>query len=52
MTKIISILPKIISIILIIDVIGFVCWVSTNQLPVDNFYIGIITKNILQVIFF
>lgn len=38
--------------ILIIDMLGFVVWIISGQLPVDSFYIGTITAHILQAIIF
>lgn len=31
-----------------VDLLGFVAWFYSNQTPVDNFYIGSITANILK----
>lgn len=33
--------------ILLIDVMGFIAWVSSGQVPVDNFYFGTITKHVI-----
>lgn len=37
--------------LLVIDVIGFMAWALSGQFPADNFYAGIITKNVLQLVF-
>lgn len=39
-----------ITIIIAIDFIGFCFWIASNQIPVDNFFIGVITKTILSII--
>ena len=36
-------------IILAIDLVGFIAWIVSGQLPVDNFYIGTITANIIKL---
>ena len=52
MTKILEVLFNIVSIIMMVDVLGFMFWVMSGQFPVDSFHIGMITKIILQAIFF
>lgn len=42
----------VIIIILAIDFLGMMLWAMSGQFPVDNFYIGAISRNILQAIFF
>lgn len=37
--------------ILLIDMFGFMFWVVSGQMPVDNFYAGVITKTIISLIF-
>ena len=39
-----------IAIILVIDVLGFLFWIASGQLPADNFYIGSITSHILSAV--
>lgn len=36
--------------VLVIDVFGFLCWVSSGQRPVDSFYVGTITTHALQAV--
>lgn len=36
--------------ILLLDVFGFLCWASSGQRPVDNFYVGTITTHALQAV--
>jgi hypothetical protein len=43
-------LTKIITTIMIIDVLGFMMWTLSNQSPVDGFYVGAITSNIIKMI--
>lgn len=43
-------LTSILSLVLLIDVLGFCLWTMSGQLPVDNFYVGIITKTIISLI--
>jgi len=33
-----------------IDMFGFLCWASSGQRPVDNFYVGTITTHALQAV--
>lgn len=35
--------------VLLIDFSGFISWVSSGQQPVDGFYIGAITANIIRL---
>lgn len=37
-------------VILAIDFIGFVLWAMSGQQPVDGFYVGAITTNVLRAI--
>ena len=36
--------------ILALDVLGFIMWAMSGQLPIDNFYIGTITAHTLRAI--
>lgn len=36
--------------VLMIDILGFMGWVASGQIPIDNFHIGIITKSIISLI--
>lgn len=33
-----------------LDVLGFIAWYLSGQLPADGFYIGAITKAVLSII--
>lgn len=39
-----------IAIVIGVDMLGFLAWVLSGQFPVDNFYIGSITRNVLNLI--
>lgn len=39
-------------IIIAVDFVGFLAWGFSGQTPVDGFYVGAITRNVLQAIFF
>jgi hypothetical protein len=34
--------------ILFVDFIGFLAWIISGQFPVDSFYLGSITSNLIQ----
>lgn len=36
--------------VVLIDVLGFMAWVWSGQIPADGFYIGAITANIIKAI--
>jgi len=38
--------------ILAIDLLGFLAWVLSGQVPVDGFYVGAITTNMLKMLLF
>lgn len=38
--------------VLMIDVIGFIVWGLSGQVPGDSFFFGTITQHILQALFF
>jgi hypothetical protein len=38
--------------IYLIDLLGLIAWIYSNQSPVDGFYIGAINANILKFILF
>lgn len=40
----------VIALIALIDMFGFVMWALSGQLPADSFFVGAITRNILQII--
>lgn len=52
LNKIIGTIFIIATVILSIDFFGLMVWVLSGQTPVDSFYIGAITKNILMFLFF
>lgn len=39
-------------VVIAIDVLGFLAWGMSGQMPVDGFYVGAITRNVLQAILF
>lgn len=39
-------------VIIAVDFLGFLAWGMSGQMPVDGFYVGAITRNILQAVFF
>lgn len=50
--KIAQTILTIIAVALVIDFLFFLAWAMSGQMPVDSFYIGAITRNILQAVFF
>ena len=50
MKNIIKIIGGIIVVVLLADVIGFMLWILSEQIPVDNFYLGSITANTLRAV--
>lgn len=42
----------IVAVILVIDFLGFMAWAMSGQHPVDGFYVGAITTNVLKAILF
>ena len=36
--------------VMMIDALGFVAWIASGQMPVDGFYIGAITAQVLKAI--
>lgn len=40
----------IIAAVLIVDAISFMAWVVSGQTPVDSFYFGAITSNIIKLL--
>lgn len=38
-------------IVLVLDFLCFISWAMSGQFPTDNFYLGAITRNVLQLIF-
>ena len=48
MKKIANFLSWVIIIVLVIDLMGFLSWALSGQIPEGNFYIGSITKHALQ----
>lgn len=52
MKQAIQMVLTIIVVLLIIDFIGMIAWAMSGQFPTDSFYLGAISRNIIQVIFF
>lgn len=50
MKQIINVFLTVIMVALVVDAFAFVMWSLSGQVPVDGFYIGAITKNILSLI--
>lgn len=36
--------------LLVVDMLGFMLWIASGQIPVDSFHIGIITESIIKII--
>lgn len=36
--------------VLMIDLVGFILWSASGQFPMNNIYIGVITKTILSLV--
>lgn len=49
MKKAFTLIFNIVSLILVIDALGFMAWAMSGQFPVDNFYIGSITMHIIKL---
>ncbi len=49
MKQTLNIIGNVIGLVMIIDAIGFVAWAMSGQLPVDGFYVGAITTNIIKL---
>ena len=41
---------SVVAFMFIADVLGFMAWILSGQMPLDNFYIGAITAHILGAI--
>lgn len=39
-------------VLMVIDFLGMIAWAMSGQFPTDSFYLGAISRNIIQVIFF
>jgi len=50
--KVSFVLFAFIIIVLVLDAIGFMFWILSGQHPVDQFYVGSITANIIRALFF
>ena len=50
MKKITNVLLTVIMVALIVDAVAFVMWALSGQTPIDSFYIGAITKNIIHFV--
>jgi hypothetical protein len=51
-TSFIEIVLTVVVIYLVIDFIGCMAWGLSGQFPADSFYIGAISRNILQALLF
>jgi len=40
----------IIGVVVFVDMCGFMLWIASGQVPVDNFYLGSITTHIAKII--
>ena len=49
-TEAMQIVGGILVLAMLADILGFAAWIISGQLPVDNFYLGTITANILKAI--
>ena len=49
MRKTIAVVSTIAIFILMIDVIGMFAWIMSNQIPINKYYIGMITTNIIKL---
>ena len=52
MQKILTYTAGVIGAIVALDVFGFMAWIVSGQVPVDGFYIGAITANVLRALLF
>lgn len=50
MKQIINVLLSVMMVALIVDAVAFVMWALSGQSPIDGFYIGAITKNIIHFV--
>jgi len=50
MKQFINVLLSVMMVALIVDAVAFVMWSLSGQTPIDGFYIGAITKNILHFV--
>lgn len=50
MYKTIEAFIVIVGLVALIDVFAFMLWAISNQSPVDGFYVGAITKNIISLV--
>ena len=41
---------SVLAVIMLVDAVGFLMWQVSGQTPIDSFYIGTITKNLLILI--
>lgn len=52
MTNIFKTVGWVIVIVLVVDFFCFMAWVASGQHPVDGFYFGAITANVLKFLIF
>lgn len=51
MRNILSFIGYTIAGLLALDVLGFIAWVMSGQIPVDGYYLGTITAHALRLVF-
>lgn len=51
MKQILYVIQWVVISVLILDVLCFITWVMSGQIPQDQFYLGMITHKLLQLIF-
>jgi hypothetical protein len=49
MKKAIDMITRVFTVLILIDMIGFVAWVMSGQYPTDNFFIGTLTAHFLKL---
>ena len=50
--KVAEIVAGALGVVVAVDLFGFMAWIASGQTPVDGFYIGAITANVLRAIIF
>lgn len=50
MKNIAKIALGVVAIVIAVDFLGFMAWIASGQTPVDGFYVGAITANVLKAI--
>lgn len=52
MKRILKATTATITMFMLLDVMGFMAWILSGQIPTDNYYVGTITAHIVKAIFF